>query len=152
MCKKLAFLLILVRLCIYTRTAYNISLYVHPDELFIVNIFRICICDTRKQIIKNIKTFFLFFLIGQKRDLLRLLNPIAYNWRQLGEALGIKYGDLESILNNRCRDTDRLSDVLQLWFDEQPSKVTWQTIITAVELPPVNNLSVADNMCKYLSD
>ena len=91
-------------------------------------------------------------LIGQKRHLLRLLNPIAYNWKQLGEALGIKYGDLESILNNRCRDTDRLSDVLQLWFDEQPSQVTWQTIITAVELAPVNNQSVADNMRKYLSE
>ena len=91
-------------------------------------------------------------MIGQKRDLIRLLNPIAYNWRQLGEALGIKYGDLESILNNRYRDTDRLSDVLQLWFDEQPSQITWQTIITAVELPPVNNPSVADNMREYLSD
>ena len=91
-------------------------------------------------------------MIGQKLHLLRLLNPIAYNWKQLGEALGIKYGDLESILNNRCRDTDRLSDVLQLWFDEQPSQVTWQTIITAVELAPVNNQSVADNMRKYLSE
>ena len=94
----------------------------------------------------------LFLLIGQKKDLLRLLNPVAYNWRQLGEALGMKYGDLQSILNNTCRDTDRLSDVLQLWFDQQPSQVTWTTIITAVELPPVNNPSVADNMRKFLSD
>ena len=94
----------------------------------------------------------LFLLIGQKKDLLRLLNPVAYNWRQLGEALGMKYEDLQSILNNTCRDTDRLSDVLQLWFDQQPSQVTWTTIITAVELPPVNNPSVADNMRKFLSD
>ena len=51
-----------------------------------------------------------------------------------------------------CQDTDRLSDVLQLWFDQQPSQVTWSTIITAVELPPVNNPSVANDMRKYLSD
>ena len=111
----------------------------------------ICTCNTQKQTIITTETVF-YLLIGQKRDLIRLLNPIAYNWRQLGEALGIKYGHLESILNNRCRDTDRLSDVLQLWFDEQTSQVTWKTIITAVELPPVNNPSVADNMRKYLSD
>ena len=64
----------------------------------------------------------------EKLDLMRLLNPVAYNWRQLGEALGIKYGDLESILNNRFRDPDRLSEVLQLWFDRCPSQVTWETI------------------------
>ena len=88
----------------------------------------------------------------EKRDLMCLLNPVAYNWRQLGEALGIKYGDLESILNNRFRDPDRLSEVLQLWFDKRPSQVTWETIITAVELPPVNNPSVAENMRKFLSN
>ena len=88
----------------------------------------------------------------EKLDLMRLLNPVAYNWRQLGEALGIKYGDLESILNNRFRDPDRLSEVLQLWFDRCPSQVTWETIITAVELPPVNNPSVAEDIRNFISN
>ena len=82
---------------------------------------------------------------------MRLLNPVAYNWRQLGEALGIKYGDLESILNNRFRDPDTLSEVLQLWFDRCPSQVTWETITTAVELPPVNNPSVAEDIRNFIS-
>ena len=88
----------------------------------------------------------------EKLDLMCLLNPVAYNWRQLGEALSIKYGDLESILNNRFRDLDRLSEVLQLWFDKQPSQVTWETIITAVELPPVNNPSVSEDIRNFISN
>ena len=95
-----------------------------------------------------------YFIINtdEKRHLIRLLNPIAYNWRQLGEALGITYGELESIFNKRYRDADNLSEVLQLWFDEQPSEVTWNTLITAVELPPVNDSSVANNIRKFLSN
>ena len=87
-----------------------------------------------------------------KRHLNRLLNPIAYNWRVLGEALGITYGDLESIVSKQYRDVNNLSEVLQLWFDKKPSDVTWNTLITAIELAPVNNTSVADDIRKFLSN
>lgn len=102
------------------------------------------------------KRHILFYSINteDKRHIIRLLNPIAYNWRQLGEALGIAYGDLESIFNKRYRDADNLSEVLQLWFDKKPSDVTWITLITAVELAPtpVNESSVADKICEFLSN
>ena len=62
------------------------------------------------------------------------------------------YGDLNSIINKRYDDADNLSEVLQLWFDKQPSEVTWNTLITAVELAPVNDFSVANNIRKFLSD
>ena len=86
-----------------------------------------------------------------KRQLIGLLNPIAYNWRVLGEALGITYGDLESIVNKQYRDANNLSEVLQLWFDKKPSKVTWNTLITAVKSAPVYNSSVVDEIYKFLS-
>ena len=70
----------------------------------------------------------------------------------LGEALGITYGDLESIVNKQYRDANNLSEVLQLWFDKKPSEVTWNTLITAVKSAPVDNSSVADEICKFFSN
>ena len=55
----------------------------------------------------------------------------------------ISHGDLENILDQRNRNADRLADVIQVWLDKQPSEVTWHTIITAVELPPVLEPSIA---------
>ena len=37
-----------------------------------------------------------------------------------------------------------------MWFDKQPSEeVTWYTLITAVELAPSNNFSMADDIRKF---
>ena len=95
----------------------------------------------------------IFFLtIGNKLDLIRLLFPIAYKWRKIGEALSIKNGDLENLCTERTDDADRLSAVIQIWFDKQTSPVKWSTIIIAVELPPVNEPNVAKNITqKFLS-
>ena len=88
----------------------------------------------------------------EKLDLLRLLTPVAYNWRQIGEALRIDYGILKSIQHDPVySNDDRLSEVLQFWFDKQPSEVSWKSIITAIELPPVNNSSVACTMRDFIT-
>ena len=76
-------------------------------------------------------------------NLIRLLSPIEYKWRQLGQALKISHGDLENMLVKRNRNSDRLADVIQFWIDKRPSEVTWHTIITAVDLPPVHEPSIA---------
>ena len=55
----------------------------------------------------------------------------------------ISHGDLENILDQRNRNADRLADVIQVWLDKRPSEVTWHTIITAVDLPPVLEPSIA---------
>ena len=49
----------------------------------------------------------------EKLDLLRLLTPVAYKWRQIGEALRIDYGILKSIQHDPVySNDDRLSEVL----------------------------------------
>ena len=68
------------------------------------------------------------------------------------DALGVTHNDLKSIINKRYDDADNLSEVLQLLFDKQPSEITWNTLITAVELAPINDSSVADNIRKFLSN
>ena len=91
--------------------------------------------------------------IESKLDLIRLLFPIAYKWRKIGEALSIKNGDLENLITERSDDPDKLSGVIQLWFDKQTSPVKWSTIITAIKLPPVNEPSIAENIlekCKSI--
>ena len=88
----------------------------------------------------------IFLTIGNKLDLIRLLFPIAHKWRKIGEALSINYGDLENLRTERSDNADRLSAVIQIWFDKQTSPVKWSTVIIAVELPPVYEPRVAENI------
>ena len=93
----------------------------------------------------------MFSNIGNKLDLIPLLFAIAQKWRKIGEALSIKNRDLENLSTEWSDDADRLSAVIQIWFDKQTSPVKWSTIITAVELPPVNEPSIAESiMQKFL--
>ena len=63
----------------------------------------------------------------------------------------IDYGDLMSLQQSYFSDKRKLSEVLQLWIDGRPTEVKWSVIITAVELPPVDDLSVAENIRQFLS-
>ena len=56
--------------------------------------------------------------------------------------MNIDYGDLMSLQQSYFSDKRRLSEVLQLWIDGRPTEVKWSVIITAVELPPVDDLSL----------
>ena len=90
------------------------------------------------------QNFLLFIvLIENKLGLIRLLSPIEYKWKQIGQALKISHGNLENILVQRHYNADRLADVIQFWIDKRPSEVTWHTIITAVDLYPVLEPSIA---------
>ena len=83
-------------------------------------------------------------VIGNKLELICLLFPIANKWREIGESLSIIEGDLENIETEKCSNTDRLAGVIQMWFVKKTRPVKWSTIITAVELPPVNEPSLAE--------
>ena len=87
-----------------------------------------------------------FMIVENKPDLIRLLSPIECKWKQIGQALKISHGDLKKISDQRSEDTDRLADIVQFWLDKQPSEITWTTIITAVELPPVLEPSIASSI------
>ena len=78
-----------------------------------------------------------------------MLHPIRYKWEQIGQSLRISHGDLENIRDERSRNTDRLSDVIQIWFDKKTTDVTWGTIKIAVELPPVFEPSVAEDIIHF---
>ena len=88
--------------------------------------------------------YILYIIIDSKPNklqLIRLLTPIAYKWKEIGEALEIRHGVLMSLHQSNFSDKQKLSSVLQLWIDGQPTNVKWSTIIRAVESLSVDNLS-----------
>ena len=86
-----------------------------------------------------------------KLDLQKLLAPIVHQWRPIAEALKVDHGSIMSVENNAAyNDSVRLSHILQLWMEQNPSSVTWGTIIDAVENPPVNNSAIAKKIHLFL--
>ena len=83
--------------------------------------------------------------------LLRVLAPIAHNWYNVGLALDVRDGVLMSLEHSKYSDLMRLSSVIQSWIDTQSMPVTWETVISAVESPIVDNMKVATNLREYLT-
>ena len=78
-----------------------------------------------------------------------LLHSIKYKWYTIGEQLEVCYGDI--ISTEPHEDTRKLSEVLQVWIDKGTCPVCWQTIITIVKEPPVENKAVADEIYQFLA-
>ena len=90
--------------------------------------------------------------VPKKHHLVMLLHPIKYKWDTIGEQLEVPYGDIKSAEYNEAYDhTKKLSEVLQVWIDKKTHLVCWQTIITVVEEPPIENKVVADNIYQFLT-
>ena len=87
----------------------------------------------------------------EKRHLLIVLDPVKYEWRSIGEMLNVGYGEIKSEEYSASHDNKaRLSEVLQLWINQRKREVCWKTIITVIRDPPLNNVNVANGICRYL--
>ena len=106
-----------------------------------------------KWINRCVSKLFLFVIdkIPEKNDLLILLSPIAFKWRNIGDALEVPDGNIQSInMNGRLNAVDQLSEVLQIWIDRQSSDVTWKNIIEVVGCPVVQVEYKATDIRKFL--
>ena len=56
-------------------------------------------------------------------------------------------GDLQS---SEKDSTVKLNKVIHTWFTSQPSPVTWETVISAIEGTVVNNLAKANEIRDHL--
>ena len=79
-----------------------------------------------------------------------LLHPIKYEWDIIGTQLGVPDVYIKCTFEER-QHTRKLSEVLQVWIDNRTRLVCWQTIITVVEEPPVENKVVADDIYQFLT-
>ena len=84
-------------------------------------------------------------------DILNLLADISHNWMEIALAISIPRNVLNGLQHTySVSDTVKLNHVLQTWMDTQSSPVTWETIISAIEGPIVNNKRKADEIRQYL--
>ena len=86
----------------------------------------------------------------EKQDLLELLACISYQWQIIGEALGVPYSVLMSLLQMNSDNKNKLSSVLQCWMDQCTTKATWNSIISAIEGEIVGQKTVAEKIRKHV--
>ena len=91
----------------------------------------------------------------KKNHLMTVLHSIKYKWNIIGEQLEVPYADRMYIMsagsNLPYDDTRKLSEVLQVWIDTKSCEVSWRTIITVIDDPPVDEKRVADEIHYFLA-
>ena len=95
--------------------------------------------------LSNFNTSYFTDVKPEKDVLLTLLSPIYYLWRELGDLLGVHHGTIKSLSLSSCSDLAKMSDVLQSWFDNEPTPVTWSKIINMIE-GPLQNKTLANEI------
>ena len=71
-------------------------------------------------------------------------------WYLIGEALSVPYNVLSGLQTSREVNKVKLSQVIHTWLTSQPSPVTWETVISAIEGKIVNNLAKAKEIHDHL--
>ena len=83
--------------------------------------------------------------------LLPLLADISNKWYSIGLAFKVHTNELDSLSKDvQYENIAKLSKVIQIWIDTQSSPVIWETVISAIGGPIVNNKSKVDEILEYL--
>ena len=78
------------------------------------------------------------------------MTNISANWEEIGVALDVSQNDLNGLQQDNITNTIRLSRVIALWIQSESSTVSWETLISAIEGPIVNNKKKANEMRNFL--
>ena len=79
-------------------------------------------------------------------ELFSLLRSISDKWYDIGLSLQVRRNVLDEIKQSQDNDETNLKKVTNIWRDTKSSPDTWETIITAVESPVINNKEIADSI------
>ena len=89
-----------------------------------------------------------------RREVLTQLACINFQWRNIGNGLGVSYSDLQGLAECNDSNQTRLDQVIQRWLDingqGEGAPVTWDTILDVVKKPPVQNITQAMKIYIYL--
>ena len=85
-----------------------------------------------------------------KSDLLDLLADISNKWYDVGLGFKVGHNSLESLKKEVESDVTKLSKVIECWISTQSSPVTWETVISVIEGPIVNNKTKSNEIRKHL--
>ena len=84
-------------------------------------------------------------------QLFRLLFYISDKWYDIGLSLQVRRNVLDDLKQTQNDNVENLAAVIHNFLTRQPSPDTWETIITAIESPIVNDKETADLIRQYLS-
>ena len=71
-------------------------------------------------------------------------------WFVLGSALKVSYNVLNGLKSSQEENKVKLIQVIHTWLTTQPSPVTWETVISAIEGKIVGNLAKANEIRDHL--
>ena len=83
-------------------------------------------------------------------NLVELLADIDNQWFVIGKALRVSFNVLNGFQTTLQDNKVRLIHVIHTWLTSQPSPVTWNTVISAIEGRIVNNLAKANEIRDHL--
>ena len=84
-------------------------------------------------------------------ELVLLLIGISDKWYDIGLSLQVRRNVLDDLKQSEGNDPTKLNKVIYIWKDTQPSLVTWETVINAIESPIVNDKETANLIRQYLN-
>ena len=89
-----------------------------------------------------------------RREVLMQLAFINFQWRNIGNGLGVSYNDLQGLAECNDSNQTRLDRVIQNWLDMNGqgggAPVTWMTILDVIKGPLVQNITRARRIYEYL--
>ena len=83
-------------------------------------------------------------------DYFRNLPDISEKWYEIGLALQVHRNVLDDLRHSRKNDIETVDEVIKIWKDSEPSPVTWETFITAMESPVIINKELSVRLRHYL--
>ena len=82
--------------------------------------------------------------------LVKLLADMDHQWFQIGDSLCVPYNVLSGLETSPKENIVKLRHVINTWMTSQPSTVTWETVISAIEGEIVTNLAKANEIRDHL--
>ena len=91
-----------------------------------------------------------------RHEVLNKLACISASWHEIGDGLGVKYNDLDSLAQYNLKDQRKLGEVIEIWIKmdgkDDSVPVTWITILDLLKGPLVNNKSLAMKIYQSLKE
>ena len=94
-----------------------------------------------------------------RHEVLTQLACINFQWRNIGNGLGVSYNDLQGLAEHNDSNQTRLDQVIQNWLDMngqgEGAPVNWMTILDVVKGPHVQKkadaMKIYENLKQRIS-
>ena len=86
-----------------------------------------------------------------KYELFHLLLNFSDKWYDIGLSLQVRRNVLDNIKPRLWYNNDKLRAVIDKFSTTELSPVTWETVISAMESPTIDNKAIANKIRQYLS-